>query len=169
MSRELLKRVSDEIRATSEPTASLMDLACEIDAYLAKDRTPSQKMADAGFTRRPGLSEIDREERTSQDRSAEPESAWMIECKECFTGWWDGRVHGGMIDCRFFDKDPNKGVRFARKEDAERVIAACGHSCQIATNHMWFDRARVIAECGHSCQIATDHQWMDRAREGGGR
>jgi hypothetical protein len=65
------------------------------------------------------------------------EAAWMIECKEDFTGWWDGALRNGMIDCRFFSKDPNDCIRFARKEDAERAIARGGHSCQIATEHMW--------------------------------
>ena len=58
----------------------------------------------------------------------------MIECKNGFTGWWDGRE---KVDCRFFDKDPNKAYRFATKEEAERVIAVHGNSCQIATEHKW--------------------------------
>ena len=60
--------------------------------------------------------------------------AWMIECGNGFTGWWTG---AGKLDCRFFDKDPNKGKRFASKAEAEEAIAKLGHSCQIATSHAW--------------------------------
>jgi hypothetical protein len=82
------------------------------------------------------------------------EVAWMIECKEGFTGWWDGRE---PPDCRFFDKDPNEGVRFTTKEEAEQVIKTRGNSCMIATEHKWVDlpkqdaipreiRERLVAE-----------------------
>ncbi len=72
------------------------------------------------------------------------DTAWMIECRNGFTGWWDGRVHEGMLDCRFFNKDPNACIRFSRKEDAERVIAKNGHSCQIATDHAWSDPRKPL-------------------------
>jgi hypothetical protein len=34
--KKLLRRTSDEIRATSDPSQSLMDLACDIDAFLSR-------------------------------------------------------------------------------------------------------------------------------------
>lgn len=77
-------------------------------------------------------------DRAQRAEAQEPDEAgWMIECSHGFTGWWDGRIIQGMVDCRFFNTDPNKGVRFARREDAERVIKSCGNSCQIATGHSW--------------------------------
>lgn len=63
--------------------------------------------------------------------------AWMIECTNGFTGWWCGHLRGGLIDCRFFDKDPNKAVVFPSKESAESVIQKIGHSCLRATSHQW--------------------------------
>lgn len=60
--------------------------------------------------------------------------AWLIECKNGFTGWWDGRER---VDCRFFDKDPNKAHRFQTKAEAEAVIAQRGNSCMVATEHSW--------------------------------
>lgn len=69
---------------------------------------------------------------TGDSKKTEP-VAWMIECKELFTGWWSG----GKLDCRFFDKDPNKGIRFPTKESAESVIRNIGSGCMIATGHLW--------------------------------
>ena len=66
--------------------------------------------------------------------------SWMIECKNSFVGWWDGRLHDGMIDCRFFNTDPTSGKRFSSKAEAESAIAVQGHSCQIAVEHAWFGR-----------------------------
>jgi hypothetical protein len=83
------------------------------------------------------LFDVARECAAPQPPVGKSEVAWMIECKEGFTGWWDGMLRNGMIDCRFFSKDPNDCIRFARKEDAERAITRGGHSCQIATEHMW--------------------------------
>ena len=73
---------------------------------------------------------------------AEP-VAWLIECKNGFTGWWDGRER---VDCRFFDKDPNKAHLFATKAEAEKVIKERGHYCQIATQHQWLRAAQPVAE-----------------------
>ena len=73
-----------------------------------------------------------------QEQQAEPDREyWMIECKNGFIGWWTG---GERCDCRFFNTDPNKGRRFDTKEEAEKVIATIGNSCQIATSHSWIDR-----------------------------
>ncbi len=69
-------------------------------------------------------------------RDAAHETGWLIECKQS-PSWWSGKVMRGTVDCRFFSTDPNEAVRFARKKDAERVIAQAGTSCQHATEHAW--------------------------------
>lgn len=62
--------------------------------------------------------------------------AWMIERRAEIGNessaplWWDS--------CKF-SPDPNQGIRFARKEDADKVIAAMGFMHTIATDHKWFD------------------------------
>ncbi len=75
---------------------------------------------------------------------------WLIECKNSFVGWWNGET---QLSCPLFDTDPNKAVRFARKEDAEKVINRLGNSCMVATAHQWLatppapverERARVL-------------------------
>jgi hypothetical protein len=40
--KKLLRRTSDEIRATSDPSQSLMDLACDIDAFLSRPELVAQ-------------------------------------------------------------------------------------------------------------------------------
>lgn len=59
---------------------------------------------------------------------------WLV---ESVTGpmWWDGRFLSRGIDPRHFTTDPNEAVRFARKEDAERV--ARQSSALLATEHIW--------------------------------
>lgn len=67
--------------------------------------------------------------------------AWMIECRNGFTGWWDGK---SRLDCRLFNKDPNKGKRFVNKDAAELLISTQGNSCMIATEHMWCEMPKPI-------------------------
>lgn len=62
------------------------------------------------------------------------EIGWLIEHRPGCT-WWDGRSPEA------FTTDPNDCVRFARKEDAERVltnvIAPHNREACIVTEHMW--------------------------------
>lgn len=65
------------------------------------------------------------------------EYAWMIERRSVIGNesapplWWDGRD---------FSPDPNAGIRFARKEDAQKVIDTHGLMHSTATDHGWFKR-----------------------------
>jgi hypothetical protein len=54
------------------------------------------------------------------------EEAWMIE--DAGGAWWTGDG---------WSRDPNAGIRFARKVDAERVVAALAIGSATATGHMW--------------------------------
>ena len=60
--------------------------------------------------------------------------AWMIERRAIIGNssslplWWDGRD---------FTPDPNGGIRFSRKEDAETVITTHGLMHAVATDHEW--------------------------------
>jgi hypothetical protein len=91
-----------------------------------------------------------------QPPAVDGDVAWMIECGNGFTGWWTGRE---PPDCRFFDKDPNKGVRFATKEEAEQVIKTRGNSCMIATDHLWLDgpKTQPPADKGED---QTEYCWL---------
>ena len=118
-----------------------------IPKYKSTDAEPApsldQKMRDAGYTARPMPS---RDPDEQQEEPVAPDREyWMIECKNGFVGWWTG---GERCDCRFFNTDPNKGRRFDTKEEAEKVIATIGNSCQIATSHSWIDRGNPPAQTG---------------------
>lgn len=68
---------------------------------------------------------------------AMPEIAWLIE--STFYGpsrWWGFRE--GFDET--FTSDPNRAVRFARREDAERAIALLGGHMMKATEHAWVNR-----------------------------
>ena len=67
------------------------------------------------------------------DEAAQP-VAWLVE-SEPGGLWWDGRFVSRGIDPRFFTRDPNEAIRFARREDAEKV--ASSSSALKATEHMW--------------------------------
>ena len=60
--------------------------------------------------------------------------AWLVE-SEPDGLWWDGRFVSRGIDPRFFTRDPNEAIRFARREDAEKV--ASSSSALKATEHIW--------------------------------
>lgn len=60
--------------------------------------------------------------------------AWLVE-SEPGGLWWDGRFVSRGIDPRFFTRDPNEAVRFARREDAEKVAASS--IALKATEHVW--------------------------------
>lgn len=60
--------------------------------------------------------------------------AWLVE-SEPGGLWWDGRFVSRGIDPRFFTRDPNEAIRFARREDAEKVAASS--SALKATEHVW--------------------------------
>ena len=86
--------------------------------------------------------------------------AWMIECSIGFTGWWDGRE---PMDCRFFNTDPNKGVRFQSIEEAQKLIITKGNSCMRATEHLWFDNSaatvkKLIAEQQRLESVCKDYR-----------
>jgi hypothetical protein len=63
-----------------------------------------------------------------------PEIGWLIESVVA-PMWWDGRLVNRGIDPRHFTNDPNAAVRFARREDAEKV--ASFSSSLKATEHKW--------------------------------
>lgn len=65
--------------------------------------------------------------------------AWLVE-SEPGGLWWDGRFVSRGIDPRFFTRDPNEAVRFARREDAEKVAASS--SALKATEHVWMADAQ---------------------------
>lgn len=66
--------------------------------------------------------------------SNDSDYAWMIERRSEAGNessaplWWDGRD---------FSPDPNSGVRFARKEDADTVARTHGFQHVTATDHVW--------------------------------
>jgi hypothetical protein len=86
------------------------------------------------------------------------ESGWMIEATQkeielliahrFLEGsdpiWWTG-INENIMSEGFasWSHDPNDGVRFCRKEDAERVIIGLGYSLDNlwmkATEHIWSD------------------------------
>ncbi len=70
---------------------------------------------------------------------------WMIEIDGTVnsgrTVWWTGRAWS-------FSPDPNKGVRFCRKQDAEAVLAL------------------LVKEGLREPCIVTEHVWMAPATEG---
>lgn len=68
------------------------------------------------------------------------EFVWLIERNSagCSPLWWDGRY---MAD------DPNKAIRFSRREDAERVIEAQGLQLVHASENGWVDPG---GSCDHS-------------------
>lgn len=72
------------------------------------------------------------------------ERAWLIESK--FNGppsWWAGGAISdeGVFAGSGFTTDPNEAVRFARKEDAERV--ANGRHMVFVTEHIWIARSAL--------------------------
>ena len=73
------------------------------------------------------------------------ESGWLIEMSLESVGgppcWWTGKFKTGYLDS--WSSNPIEVVRFARKEDAERVING--------TLKKYFKAAR-----------ATEHQWSDK-------
>ena len=59
------------------------------------------------------------------------EFAWLIEFPGSRPAWWDGRgPDTGVLDA-------SDAVRFARKEDAERVLAWIVTRDGIVTEHGW--------------------------------
>ncbi len=71
----------------------------------------------------------------------EVETGWMIELQSNDGAkWWTAVEVDGLV----FSRDPNKGVRFSRKEDAELVIQAM----RDREEHQYWDEA-----------YATDHMW----------
>jgi hypothetical protein len=74
------------------------------------------------------------------------ETGWMIEATQAqceqhsinAPAWWAGV--DPHID-EVFSSDPNEGVRFSRKEDAEKVIRGWGYTLENpwvkATDHRW--------------------------------
>lgn len=104
------------------------------------------------------LAALARPEPASAPVVVEP-SYWMVESVSgC--GWWDGRFLSRDVDPRFFSLDPNECVRFARKEDAERV--ASQSSSLKATEHIWHAQA---AFQGQQSAGAVD-EWAEYLREG---
>jgi len=75
------------------------------------------------------------------------ETAWMIKAtqKECdllgieYPAWWTG---ADPKISEIFSSDSMEGVRFARREDAERVIRGWGYSLAnewcFASEHAWY-------------------------------
>ena len=63
---------------------------------------------------------------------APTESGWLIEFTGGAPSWWDGRgPDTGMFDA-------NEAVRFARREDAERVLYwIVTRRPAIVTEHLW--------------------------------
>lgn len=77
--------------------------------------------------------------RTPEVPSEPQETGWMIEFRDPAPRWWDGVR---------FTSDPNKGVRFVRREDAERATLAVGDEWRddaIVTEHVWAAPASVPA------------------------
>jgi hypothetical protein len=68
-------------------------------------------------------------------RPIEDETGWMIERQIAGRAhWWTGAIG--------WSYDNQEGIRFARKLDAERVIAAHGLADSVALEHMWTSMAR---------------------------
>ena len=91
---------------------------------------------------------------------AAPVAWWLIECKNGFTGWWDGR---DRVDCRFFDRDPNRAFRFPTKEAAEQLIAARGNSCMVATEHTWIAATHAMPVVYQATEQDGEPRWGDGA------
>ena len=64
------------------------------------------------------------------------ECAWMIERRSVALSWFTGEGFDAGSDG--FGSDPHSGIRFARREDAEKVIEVLGLLYAIATEHKWY-------------------------------
>lgn len=97
------------------------------------------------------------------------ETGWLIECKHIGNAaWWDGkRGPRDLIDCRYFTTDHLKAVRFARKEDAERIIKGCGGSCMQATEHLWVGKEMTPDDSVKELRLSLReaHYALDRANK----
>ena len=86
-----------------------------------------------------------------QENAGSDETWWLIE--STFKGlcpmWWDGVPQGSG---QSFSSDPNKAIRFKRKQDAERV-ASFMHMTKV-TEHMFLDMPRP-PECLQAEQLVT--------------
>jgi hypothetical protein len=75
--------------------------------------------------------------RNNAERAAKAETGWLIEFSQRVSArpCWYGKTDDGLGQAT----DPNKALRFARKEDAEMVIEDFGWTEARATEHMWCD------------------------------
>jgi len=65
------------------------------------------------------------------------ERAWLIELTfSGITSWWGFR--DGISES--FTSDPNRAIRFQRREDAEWAIALLGGHMMKAIEHAWVNR-----------------------------
>lgn len=69
------------------------------------------------------------------------ETAWLIELKPSVSRQptWYGETDEGILG---MTRDPNKAVRFARKCDAEIVLADIGWTEAFVCEHAWHDAPR---------------------------
>jgi len=70
------------------------------------------------------------------------ETGWLIEnAGGLAPAYWDGR------GWNTFHYNPNEAVRFARKEDADRVkVWICQNSALLSTEHAWLSTAPLSAD-----------------------
>lgn len=69
-------------------------------------------------------------------RRPKPESAWLVELKASTPCWWSYSVQGSE-DAEDWITDSLKAIRFARRQDAESVIAYYGWTEAFSSEHQW--------------------------------
>jgi len=100
------------------------------------------------------------------------ETGWLIEFSQRVSAQpcWYGKTDDGLGQTT----DPNKALRFARKEDAETVIADIGWTEARATDHMWCDYShdwheRFGLTCCRDCGIVKRADDQNRPCKGPAR